>query len=102
MLFAQLGDDSFFKERVLTTSVVQDYKTEPGTYDLATVAKVTSDRSTPGFALNLFLSSELGTALQVQSIGADAVADARSAADTFFDQTYAMQAYQHRCAITKS
>jgi len=90
VLFAQIGEDSFFKDWILTTDKVSGFKIEPGTYDLATVAKVTADQSTPGFALRILVNNELSTALQVQALGADAVADARSAADTFFDQTYGL------------
>src|SRR5882724_3526350 len=71
VLFTQLGDDSFFKNWVLTTDV-NDNKIEPGTYDLATIAKATTDLFTTGFEIRAVLDGELSTALNIQTLGAQA------------------------------
>jgi len=87
VLFTQLGEGSFFKDWVLTTDV-NGNKTEPGTYDLATIAKTTVDLLTTGFEISTVLRGELGTALNILALGAQAVADATAQANSFFSQTY--------------
>jgi Ca2+-binding RTX toxin-like protein len=87
VLFTQLGEESFFKDWVLTTDV-NDKKKEPGTYDLATIAKTTVDLLTTGFEISAVLRGELGTALNILALGAQAVADATAQANSFFSQTY--------------
>ncbi|WP_354135997.1 hypothetical protein [Bradyrhizobium sp. LB11.1] len=87
VLFSQLGDNSFFKDWVLTTDATNGYKKEAGTYDLASVAKVTTDLYTFGFELRA-LATDLSTVLNVLALGTSSSGDAASATNAFFSETY--------------
>jgi hypothetical protein len=89
LLFTRLNDPVFFRDWVLTIKSNSN-KQEDGTYDLASIAKTTADLGGLGFLLNVAISGDLSTALQVDQIGASAVAAAKAAATAFFDQTYGL------------
>ena len=86
VLFTDLGDDSFFKDWILTNST-SGFKQEPGTYDLVSAAQVTTEQATLGQAFWV-LTTQLGTYLETQRLGATSVPDADQAAQQFFEKTY--------------
>lgn len=90
VLFTQLGENSFFKDWVLTTGT-NDHKQELGTYDLATVAKASTDLFTTEFLLKV-LATDLSTAISVLPLGSQASSDAAAATNAFFGATYGVAA----------
>ena len=83
VLFANMGDASFFSDWMLNTGT-SEKKLESGTYDLVSAAQVTVAMKTICGALMVALSGELGVYQKMKELGAEAVAAATVAAQEFF------------------
>ena len=86
VLFAKLGDSSFFKSWVDQLDV-GDFKKEPGAYDLRSIAQATIAQKT-AWSGRITLITDYSTYIRTQSVGATATADASADAQSFFERTY--------------
>ena len=85
--FTDLGDDSFFTKWVLTNGT-NSGKQETGTYDLVSIAAAIAQVKTPGLIASILADGQFGLALETQTLGAAATADAIAKTHTFFTNTY--------------
>jgi Ca2+-binding RTX toxin-like protein len=88
-LFASLGEGKFFREWVLKLGT-DDFKREPGAYDLIAAAQVTESLSTFGRLLDSAINLELGQYYVLQGQSSALRASLAAESDNFFKTAYGL------------